>query len=77
MKLPIHNARTAASKSLPTFNAISEARGFVPNVYAVFGGQPNQNSMKTDIFVHQPRSCGVVSPRGDMRPYGKKEISHD
>ena len=41
MKLPIHNARTAAPESRPTFSAISEARGFVPNVYAVFGGQPN------------------------------------
>lgn len=38
MKLPIHTAGTAAIQSRLIFEAISQARGFVPNVYTVYGG---------------------------------------
>ncbi len=41
MTLPIHTAQTAAPQSRPIFNAITQARGFVPNVYAVYGGLPD------------------------------------
>lgn len=41
MSLPIHTAETAAEQSRPTFDAFQEARGFVPNVYAVYGGVPD------------------------------------
>jgi len=41
MKLPIHTAQSAAPNSRPIFDAITEARAFVPNVYAVYGGLPD------------------------------------
>lgn len=41
MKLPVHTVKTAAMRSRPIFDAIHDARGFVPNVYAVYGGLPN------------------------------------
>lgn len=41
MTLPIHTAQTAAPQSRPIFEAITQARGFVPNVYAVYGGLPD------------------------------------
>ncbi|WP_299988444.1 carboxymuconolactone decarboxylase family protein [uncultured Ruegeria sp.] len=41
MTLPIHTTQTAATQSRPIFNAITQARGFVPNVYAVYGGLPD------------------------------------
>ncbi|SDX85084.1 uncharacterized peroxidase-related enzyme [Ruegeria halocynthiae] len=41
MTLPIHTTQTAAPQSRPIFNAITQARGFVPNVYAVYGGLPD------------------------------------
>jgi uncharacterized peroxidase-related enzyme len=41
MKLPIHSAATAAPAAQPLFEAIIAARGFVPNVYAVYGSQPD------------------------------------
>lgn len=44
MKLPIHTAETAALQSRPIFDGIIEARGFVPNVYAVYGGDPGAMS---------------------------------
>lgn len=40
MNLPIHTAQTAALKSRAIFEAITQARGFVPNVYAVYGSLP-------------------------------------
>lgn len=40
MTLPIHTAQTAAPHSRPIFNAIIQARGFIPNVYAVYGRLP-------------------------------------
>ena len=44
MELPIHTAESAAVQSRPIFEAMSEARGFVPNVYAVYGGLPDAMS---------------------------------
>ncbi len=41
MKLAIHTGDTAAAQSKLTFDAITDARGFVPNVYAVYGGLPD------------------------------------
>ncbi len=41
MKLPIHTIETAATPSRPIFDAITQARGFVPNVYAVYGTLPD------------------------------------
>lgn len=37
----IYKHETAAPEALPVFNAAIEKRGFVPNVYAVYGGTPN------------------------------------
>lgn len=41
MKLPIHTREKAATPCRPIFDAISEARDFVPNVYAVYGCLPD------------------------------------
>lgn len=43
MELPIHTAESAAVQSRPIFEAMNEARGFVPNVYAVYGVEPTCN----------------------------------
>lgn len=40
MKLPIHTINTAAQQARPIFQAITQARGFTPNVYAVYGARP-------------------------------------
>lgn len=40
MTLPIHTIETAAPQARPIFDAIAQARGFVPNVYAVYGAHP-------------------------------------
>jgi len=37
----IYKHETAAPEALPVFDATTEKRGFVPNVYAVYGGTPN------------------------------------
>lgn len=41
MTLPIHTIETAAQQAIPVFDAITQARGFVPNVYAVYGAHPD------------------------------------
>jgi len=41
MKLPIHTLETAAEQARPIFDATTQARGFVPNVYAVYGTLPD------------------------------------
>lgn len=40
MKLPIHTTATAVPAAKPLFEAIADAKGFVPNVYAVYGDLP-------------------------------------
>lgn len=37
----IYKRDAAAPEALPVFDAITEKRGFVPNVYAIFGGTPD------------------------------------
>ena len=41
MTLPIHTAASAAIPARPIFEAMEQAREFVPNVYAVYGGRPD------------------------------------
>lgn len=41
MTLPIHTQQTAAETARPIFEAIAQSRGFVPNVYAVYGRSPD------------------------------------
>lgn len=44
MTPPIHTLETAAEQARPIFDAITQARGFVPNVYAVYGNVPDAMS---------------------------------